>query len=89
MKLAILILISLLFSGMEFVLFVVLPEKIHNIGLTIVLFVSFLLLLFAGVYAIYSLGKFWNMEYQVKNILGICLSIIILSSILYSNIKNK
>ena len=87
MKLISLILICALFSLIEIFLFVILLEKANNIILSIISFVLSMLVLFVGSYGIFTLGKFWDMEFQVKNLLGVCCSIVIIASLIYAHIK--
>lgn len=87
MKFAVIIIISAIFSLIEFLLLAVMPSRTNKLAFIILLFIAFLVILFAGIYAIYKLGEFWNIETYVKIVLGICCNLVIFAGILYGNMK--
>lgn len=84
MKLVSLILICFLFFISEIILFVILPEKTDKIVPSIALYILSILVVFIGCIGIYNLGKFWNMESQVRFILGVCCVLIIFISFIFT-----
>ena len=89
MKLFALISVGVLFFVLEFVLFNILPAKAKNKFYMVLSFLAFFSLMFIGVFFIYNLGKYWNMEAQVKVVLGVCCCILLFTSVLYDRFTNK
>ena len=87
MKFVSLILICALFCLTEIFLFVILPEKTSKVILSVSFYVLSILVLYVGGIGIYNLGKFWNLESQVKIMLGISAYIVLLTSLMHTHLK--
>lgn len=89
MKLTVLIVLSLVWGAVLFLTHNILPEKTDKTLFHIFWFVSFMIILFAGVIGIYKLGAFWEMETQVKTVLGAVSGILLGLSIIYSRVFSR
>ena len=87
LKICFLCFTGVLFGVAEFFILNILPNKSSKTIWIILCFVLFVASLLLGAFAIYELGVYWNLKQQTKIILRVCLGLVVLSSIIYSNIQ--
>lgn len=83
MKLALLILTSILLSVTEFMMLCVVPKKTDKIIFSIIALIVFLVVIYIHPQLISNLGVLWDLQIQSKVILGISYGLTLIASVIY------
>ncbi len=83
MKLAFLIVTSILLSVTEFMMLCIVPKKTDKIVFSIIALIVFFVVIYIHPQFIHSLGVLWDLQVQSKVILGISYGLTLIASVIY------